>query len=68
MSLITTEEHMIPKIAGIYDIVPTLVPLLKEFKRHRSDGEGFGDYCHRQGVDGLTTCSETAAKPNRKIA
>ena len=35
-------------------IVPTLVPVLAAFKQHRQEGEGFGDFCHRTGRDGLT--------------
>jgi sulfite reductase (ferredoxin) len=35
------------------DIVPTLTPLLKAYRAERSDGESFGDYCHRIGKDGL---------------
>jgi len=31
-------------------IVPLLVPLLKAFKQDRQAGEGFGDWCHRQGA------------------
>jgi sulfite reductase (ferredoxin) len=30
-------------------IVPTLRPLLEDFKRNRQNGEGFGDYCQRVG-------------------
>jgi sulfite reductase (ferredoxin) len=35
------------------DIVPTLVPLLEHFKQARQAGEGFGDYCRRQGAEAL---------------
>ena len=34
-------------------IVPTLVTVLKHYKKHRHNGEGFGDYCHRVGVKKL---------------
>ncbi len=34
-------------------IVPMLVPLLEDFKRYRSNGESFGDYCHRLGAEQL---------------
>ncbi len=34
-------------------IVPTLAPVLASFKQHRQEGEGFGDFCHRTGRDGL---------------
>jgi sulfite reductase beta subunit-like hemoprotein len=36
-------------------LVPTLVPLLRQFKDQRRDGEGFGDWCQRQGADALRT-------------
>lgn len=32
-------------------IVPTLRPLLEDFKRNRRNGEGFGDYCQRLGQE-----------------
>jgi sulfite reductase (ferredoxin) len=35
------------------EIVPTLTPLLVRFKEHRRRGEGFGDFCHRQGAERL---------------
>ncbi len=35
------------------EVVPTLLPLLERFKAERQDGEGFGDYCQRQGVEKL---------------
>ena len=35
------------------EVVPTLVPLLEQFKAERQHDESFGDYCHRQGVEKL---------------
>jgi sulfite reductase (ferredoxin) len=35
------------------EVVPTLVPLLERFKAERQPGEGFGDYCQRQGAEAL---------------
>ncbi len=35
------------------EIVPTLVPLLLFFKTHRHEGETFGDFCNRQGLEKL---------------
>ena len=35
------------------EILPTLSPLLEHFKDKRDPGEGFGDFCHRQGADVL---------------
>jgi sulfite reductase (ferredoxin) len=37
------------------EVVPTLVPVLEQFKAERQNGESFGDYCHRQGVEKLLT-------------
>lgn len=34
-------------------IVPTLVPLLERFSTERQDGESFGEYCQRLGVENL---------------
>jgi len=36
------------------DIVPTLRPVLTAYKNQRAVGEGFGDFCHRLGLEGLT--------------
>jgi sulfite reductase (ferredoxin) len=48
------------RLAFLYkDMVPldeigsTLSPLFAHFKSERSDGESFGDFCHRVGQDGL---------------
>jgi sulfite reductase (ferredoxin) len=35
-------------------IVATLLPLLAYFKQDRHDGETFGDFCHRKGLDDLS--------------
>jgi sulfite reductase (ferredoxin) len=35
------------------EVVPTLVPVLESFKAGRQDGEGFGDFCRRLGVEKL---------------
>jgi sulfite reductase (ferredoxin) len=35
------------------EIVPALAPILEHFKAERQNGESFGDYCHRLGVEGL---------------
>ena len=35
------------------EILPTLSPLLEHFKDKREPGEGFGDFCHRQGAEVL---------------
>lgn len=35
------------------DLIPTLAPLLAFFKEARQEGETFGDFCDRQGMEGL---------------
>ena len=35
------------------EVVPRLVPALKFFKESRQNGESFGDFCHRLGVEEL---------------
>jgi sulfite reductase (ferredoxin) len=39
------------------EIVATLTPLFHEFKEQRQPGEGFGDYCHRMGLERLQAIS-----------
>ena len=34
-------------------VVPELVPVLARYKAARTDGETFGDFCHRVGVEDL---------------
>ena len=36
-------------------VVPELVPILTRFKAERSEGETFGDFCHRHQDSGLRT-------------
>ena len=40
------------------EIVPTLAPVFAYFKQDRTDGETFGDFCHRRGKDDLLVFSE----------
>jgi sulfite reductase (ferredoxin) len=35
------------------DLVPTLVPILTQYKAERQEGESFGDFCHRVGKEAL---------------
>ena len=35
------------------EVIPTLVEVFRFFKEARDEGESFGDFCHRQGVDAL---------------
>jgi sulfite reductase (ferredoxin) len=37
------------------EIVPTLAPILEQFKEDRIPGEGFGDFCQRMGLTKLQT-------------
>lgn len=41
-------------LVALEEITPTLVPLLLYFKAQRQEGERFGDFCHRKGVEDLT--------------
>ena len=43
------------------EIVATLVPLLASFRERRHEGEGFGDFCHRQGALELAAGAERDA-------
>ncbi len=38
-------------LVPIGDIVPTLRPVLEQYKEARKNGEGFGDFCHRLGAE-----------------
>ena len=56
------------RLAFLYkDMVPleqigeTLAPLFAAFKDQRSNGESFGDFCQRQGVEGLRSLAEPLA-------
>lgn len=43
------------------DIVPTLSPLLSYFKQERTEGETFGDFCDRKGLEDLLNHTGLAA-------
>lgn len=43
------------------EIASRLTPLFALYKAERSDGESFGDFCHRQGVDALHNVAEQIA-------
>jgi sulfite reductase (ferredoxin) len=52
----TRLNFMLRDLVPARAIVPLLVPLLEDFKKHRQPQESFGDYCHRRGpahVQGL---------------
>jgi sulfite reductase (ferredoxin) len=38
-------------LVPLNEIVPTLLPLLADYKNNRQGDEGFGDYCYRLGVE-----------------
>lgn len=46
------------------EIVSTLTPLFAFFKQSRDNGESFGDFCHRQGLDNLQSWAEKFAAEN----
>lgn len=46
-------NFVLKDLVPLDQIVPTLTPLLEDFKKNRTAGESFGDYCHRSGVDKL---------------
>jgi sulfite reductase (ferredoxin) len=41
-------------------VVPELVPVFNRFKAERSEGETFGDFCHRVGVEALAGAPASA--------
>lgn len=43
------------------DLVPTLVPVLTQYKAERRNGESFGDFCHRVGKESLESFASEAA-------
>jgi sulfite reductase (ferredoxin) len=45
-------DKLVDKVA-MNDIAPTLSPLFRLFAAERKGGEGFGDFCHRIGLDRL---------------
>lgn len=47
------------------EVVPTLVPVLRYFKEARHNGESFGDFCARVGVDGLRAKCDGELEPVR---
>ena len=47
-------KDMVP----LEEIASTVSPILGYFKQERSDGESFGDFCDRKGLDDLTAYAE----------
>ncbi len=46
-------NFVLKDLVPMNEIVPTLVPLLQDYKNQRQSGEGFGDYCQRLGAEKL---------------
>ncbi len=46
-------NFVLQDLVPLHRIIPTLVPLLEVFRDARHDGEGFGDFCHRVGLEKL---------------
>ncbi len=44
-------NFLLKDLVPLAQIVPTLRPLLEDYKSNRRAGEGFGDYCQRLGPD-----------------
>ncbi|MBI3823661.1 MAG: NADPH-dependent assimilatory sulfite reductase hemoprotein subunit [Planctomycetes bacterium] len=44
-------NFVLKDLVPMSEIVPTLLPLLNDYKKNRQGEEGFGDYCHRLGTD-----------------
>jgi sulfite reductase (ferredoxin) len=57
-------NFLLRDLVPLAEIVPTLTPLLEDFKRSRQPGESFGDYCHRLGVEKLTALLPAVAARN----
>lgn len=56
-------------LVPLAEIVPTLVPILKDYQQQRQAGEGFGDYCQRLGAEKLAALlPETTSKPAKAHA
>ncbi|GIW98818.1 MAG: sulfite reductase subunit beta [Pirellulaceae bacterium] len=51
-------KDMVP----LEEIVPTLVPVFVAFKQHHEEGETFGDFCDRIGMEGLASLAEKYAE------
>jgi sulfite reductase (ferredoxin) len=44
-------NFMLKDLVPMNEIVPTLLPLLEDYKNNRQGDEGFGDYCDRLGPE-----------------
>ena len=56
----TRLNFVLRDLVPLDQIVPLLLPLLRDFKLHRQRGEGFGDYCKRMGDEHLQSIAPAA--------
>jgi sulfite reductase beta subunit-like hemoprotein len=61
-------NFMLRDLVPLAEIVPTLVPLMEDFGKHRQGAEGFGDFCRRLGLEALQALLPTPARPSREAA
>jgi sulfite reductase (ferredoxin) len=56
-------------LVPINEIVPTLLPLLQDYKTKRQGDESFGDFCHRLGAERLWALvqDESCTAPGLKV-
>jgi len=50
------------------EVLPTLVPILAKYKAERLQGESFGDFSHRIGMDALRALTGVKLTPVRQTA
>lgn len=43
------------------DLIPSITPVLEDYKAQRAPSESFGDYCHRLGNEALPKLGESSA-------
>jgi sulfite reductase (ferredoxin) len=62
-------NFMLKDLVPLAQIVPTLLPLLQQFQKERHPDESFGDYCQRQGAEGLQSLlPKVEAQPKTDFA
>jgi sulfite reductase (ferredoxin) len=58
-------NFMLRDLVPLAEIVPTLVPLLEHFRKHRQGEEGFGDFCRRLGLEALLALLPAPAREKK---
>lgn len=58
-------SFVLKDLVPLAEVVPTLAPVLEQFRRDRRPSESFGDYCHRQGAEQLSALLPQSATPAR---